>query len=235
MNEFALNMSAALSVLGFWVFYTHFARMRAKTSYSLSRALHQERINWMLRMLRRDNRVADTSVLRGLEHGVIFFASSTLLVIGALLTILFGESSELSDLTSFDQNYWVAVPIEMKLMVISLIFVYAFFQFTWSARQYSFFSVLVGGAPTHNEVAEMDEEKILGIAESIGYVADRAGHAFNYGLRAWYFALAYTAWLVSPYAMICSGLVVVAVLYRREFRSRSLMAMVRLLEYDQKM
>jgi uncharacterized membrane protein len=235
MNEFAFNMAAGALVLGFWVIYTHFARMRAKNSYSLSRALHQERISWMLRMLKRDNRVADTSVLRGLEHGVIFFASSTLLVIGALLTILFGESSQLSDLTGFDQNFWFSLPIELKLMTILLIFVYAFFQFTWSARQYSFFSVLVGGAPTHSEVAEMDEATVRGVAESIGYVADRAGHAFNYGLRAWYFALVYLVWLVFPYAMVVSGLVVVAVLYRREFRSRSLMAMVRLFEYDQKM
>jgi len=235
MNELTINVAAALAVFAFWLLYARFARRRAKTSFSLSRALHEERINWISRMLKRDNRVADTSVLRGLEHGVIFFASSTLLVVGALMTILFGEHSMMSLLSIFDQSTPFVINSQVKLLVVSLIFIYAFFQFTWSVRQYSFFSLLVGGAPTHTEVAIMDEARIAGIAESIAYVADRAGHAFNYGLRAWYFAIAFSAWFISPYAMLISGVVVVAVLYRREFRSKSLLAMVRLLEYDQKM
>jgi uncharacterized membrane protein len=232
MIYFVINIAAAVAVLVIWVVYTRFARQRAKTTYSLSRALHQERINWMMRMLRRENRMPDTTVMRGLESGVIFFASSTLLIIGALMTILFNNDSMLANLAEYDHNYWMALPNELKLIVIAVIFVYAFFQFTWSARQYSFFSVLVGGAPTHLEVAGMDIERVQGIAETTAYVADRAGHAFNYGLRAWYFALAYSAWFVSPYAMIASALLVAAVLYRREFRSRTLLAMVRLLEYD---
>lgn len=56
-------------------------------------------------------------------------------------------------------------------------------------------------------------------------VIDLAGLSYNHGLRAYYFALSVLAWFVSPYLFILASGFVVAVLYRREFKSRSLMAL----------
>ncbi|MEP0073342.1 MAG: DUF599 family protein, partial [Marinomonas sp.] len=44
---------------------------------------------------------------------------------------------------------------------------------------------------------------------------------FNYGLRAYYFAMAFCGWFLSPYFCMAASLMIVAVLYRREFRSKT--------------
>ena len=56
-------------------------------------------------------------------------------------------------------------------------------------------------------------------------VIDLAGLSYNHGLRAYYFALSVLAWFISPYLFFLSTSFVVAVLYRREFKSRSLLAL----------
>lgn len=53
-------------------------------------------------------------------------------------------------------------------------------------------------------------------------VLDQSGHEYNKGLRTYYFALAYLSWFLHPVILIASSAVVVAVLYRREYRSRVL-------------
>ena len=49
-----------------------------------------------------------------------------------------------------------------------------------------------------------------------------AAETFNAGLRAYYFAFAALAWFFSPLVMILSTVLVVAILYSREFRSEVL-------------
>jgi len=49
-----------------------------------------------------------------------------------------------------------------------------------------------------------------------------AAETFNDGLRAYYFSFAALAWFVSPMAMVLATLLVVAILYSREFRSEVL-------------
>ena len=233
MNAVILDIICAVLVLLLWVGYARFAKRRARTSFSVSRALHTQRLYWIKRLLKRDNRVADVGVLRGIEHSVIFFASSTVLVIGAMLTVLFGEGMvqvSMLNIQAFDA--YLGVPREFKMVCVLLIFIHAFFQFTWAVRQYSFFSVLVGSAPMPEELPAYSEEEIEAMADDLARLADRAGHAFNFGLRAWYFALAFCGWFISPYAMLGGAIIVVLVLYRREFRSKSLHSMVRSLKRD---
>ena len=52
-----------------------------------------------------------------------------------------------------------------------------------------------------------------------------AANSFNRGLRAYYFALALMTWFIHPAGMVAATVAVVAVLYRREFRSKTLKAL----------
>ncbi len=216
--------------IGIWSGYSNFARIRAKSTHCVASALHRQRHEWIDRMLLRENRVADVSVLRGVEQSVIFFASSALLVIGALLTVLVGDADSLNTLSTASLNYWLSSPQELKLIVVLMVFVRAFFHLTWGVRQYSFFSVVLGSAPSVDEALAMGPKLRHELAGEMAYIADRAGHAFNFGLRAWYFALSFVAWVISPWAMVASAFVVAGILYRREFRSKSLSAMLITLE-----
>ena len=55
---------------------------------------------------------------------------------------------------------------------------------------------------------------------------DRAAHSYNYGIRAYYFAMAALAWFINDWIFMAACAVVIFVLFRREFMSNSLQAMV---------
>jgi hypothetical protein len=89
---------------------------------------------------------------------------------------------------------------DLKLVLLLAIFVFAFFRFTWSLRQYSFGALLVAAAPPHTELQE--ESARNAFAQRAGRVMGLAAESFNDGLRAYYMAFAATAWFFSPWAML---------------------------------
>ncbi|MDF1832581.1 MAG: DUF599 domain-containing protein, partial [Porticoccaceae bacterium] len=89
-------------------------------------------------------------------------------------------------------------------------------------RQYGFAAVLMGRAP---EVHELDEAGARQFSTQAAKVISRAAQAFNVGLRSYYFSLAYLLWFLNPWAFMLGSATVVGVLYRREFRSRVLSAL----------
>lgn len=204
-----------------WVIYTRYVQFVAHRRRSLTGAMSAWRLHWMRQLLARDNRIVDSTVIANLERNVSFLASSALLIVAALLTALAGTEQAINLLASLpftaptSRELW-----EAKILLLVVMFIYAFFQFTWSMRQYSFLSVLVGAAPP---VARGEPPPDAAVRDSFvqhaAEVATLAAFAFNQGLRAYYFALAVLAWLFSPVAFMIATSVVVWVLYRREFHS----------------
>lgn len=209
-----------------WFAYTRFAKRKAKTTDCLASVLHRYRVDWMGRLLRREQRVADAALLANLERNVSFFASTTLLILAGLVTAL--AAADKVQLTLALLPFASAVStqeLELKFLILISIFIYAFFTFTWSLRQYGFVSVLLGAAP-FAEAGPEGEAKLERYAKYSAKVLDQAGHSFNYGLRSYYFALACMAWFIDARLMALSVTVVIVVLYIREFRSSSLSAML---------
>jgi uncharacterized membrane protein len=172
-------------------------------------------------MLKREIRVADAALLANLERNVSFFASTTMLVIAAILTVLTSGY----DFALFDSGNLGSQNSKLKLFMLLGIMVYAFFSFTWSLRQFGFASVLMGAAP---DVSQLDitGKQRKEYAYSTAQVMDQASHAFNYGLRAYYYMLASITWFIHPLAFMVATTWVVVVLYRREFRSKPVDVMV---------
>ena len=71
-----------------WVGYTWYADRGPWRKHTLRAVMHRHREEWMRQMVLRDNRVADVNILRNLLQGVSFFASTTLLIMVGILTIL---------------------------------------------------------------------------------------------------------------------------------------------------
>ncbi|MEH6344389.1 MAG: DUF599 domain-containing protein [Bermanella sp.] len=205
-----------------WVGYTLFTKRMAKQAHCLASILDVHRVWWMERMLLRENRIADATLISNLERNVNFFASTTMIIIAAILTALTNDF----ELTFFSQNLGENSS-EYKLILMLAIMVYAFFTFTWSLRQYGFGSVLLGAAPLPEQI-EFNARQLKEYAHATAKVLDQAGHSFNYGLRAYYFSMAVIAWFIHPLLFLISTSLVVAVLYHREFKSKPL----RLMEMD---
>lgn len=224
-QEILINSMCLIWFLICWVGYTFYARHRANKQSSLASELHNYRQSWMRRVLMRDVRVGDAALIANLERNVSFLASTTILILAGLLTV-FTVSDEVSGLVSqipFANNT-SPLSVQLKVIMLVIIFVYAFFTFTWSMRQYGFCSIVLGAAPLVEE-AEVSEDERERYAFYAARVIDLAGLSYNHGLRAYYFALSVLAWFISPYLFLLSSSFVVAVLYRREFKSRSLQAL----------
>lgn len=220
-DHVAWDYIAVIYFLVLWVGYSQFSKKMAVKSHCLASILHVHRVWWMQRMLKREVRVADAALLANLERNVNFFASTTMLVIAAILTALTSKYN----FTMFDANEIGNNNSQLKLLMLLGIMVYAFFSFTWSLRQFGFGSVLMGAAPDVNQ-ADITGKQRKEYAYSTAQVLDQASHAFNYGLRAYYYALASITWFIHPVAFMLATTWVVVVLYRREFRSKPVEVMV---------
>jgi uncharacterized membrane protein len=214
-----------LALVGFfaaWAGYAMFARRRSENQPSLLALGNRERRRWMLQTTMRENRVFDGVVLQNMSVSPQFFASTTILIIGGLLAAL-SASEQASSLVAeipFAARTSVLV-FDMKLVLLAAIFVYAFFRFTWSLRQYSFGALLVAAAPDREHYREHDPEgrERAAFSARAGKVMGLAAETFNDGLRAYYMSFAATAWFFSPWAMLAATAGVVWVLFRREFHS----------------
>lgn len=206
-----------------WIGYTVFAKRRARVVSCLSFELRRKRTAWMQQMLLRDNRMADVALLSTLERNVSFFASSSMLILAGLLTAI--ASSDKLAVVLMQVFPWldhIDGLLQFKLLVLAVIYIFTFFQFTWSLRQYGFSGVLVGAAPDGRQLSTADIEQY---ANKAAKVIDQAAHSFNYGLRAIYFSLATLAWFISAWLFIVTTVVVMLVMKHREFHSKALKAL----------
>lgn len=205
-----------------WFSYVRFAHWKARQVPSLLGVLNTYRRMWMERVVSRENRMVDASLLGGLMNSATFLASTTVLILGGLIAMLGTTETvvvvvgELPFARPATQRAW-----EIKILLLIGIFVYAFFKYTWSMRQFNMLAILIGAAPPHT--VEPDPSFVNRAAE----IVILAGENFNNGLRAYYFGLGAMTWLLHPGLLIISMVWTVAVLYRREFRSEALKTLVR--------
>ena len=217
------DWAALLFFIGSWAGYASFAKRRSATHPSVLASTNRIRRQWMVQATHREVRVFDGVVIQNLSTSPSFFASTTILVIGGLLAVL-GTSEQATELVReipFAARTSVLV-FDLKVVLLLVIFVYAFFRFTWSMRQYTFGALLVAAAP---ESRQLDERGAEGeawrqaFAERAGRIVGLAAETFNDGLRAYYFAFAAIGWFFSPLLFALASAVIVYILYQREFRS----------------
>ncbi len=206
-----------------WAGYAWFALHRSGTRASLVVAMRIYRRQWFKRMLGNENRIGDVAALNSLLNGSTFFASTTLVILGGLVALL-GTTDRVIDIVSnlpFTRHDSEVV-WHIKIILMIGVFIYAFFKFTWSIRQFNFCAVLIGAAPHSDQPDE--HEDFVGTIVS---VASYAEESFNHGLRAFYFTLAALSWFLHPWLFVMASALVVYILYRREFRSKALYALTR--------
>ncbi|MGZ8265464.1 MAG: DUF599 domain-containing protein [Burkholderiales bacterium] len=223
LSATGLDIAALLFLIAAWFGYAAFASRRGRTVPSLHNRMDEYRRTWIVRMIERDNRMVDVNVMRNVTRSSQFFASTTMLILGALIALT-GYVQQALDVVS-GLPFTVkgsARLLEIKIGLLVVIFVYAFFKFSWSIRQLNFCGIMMAAAPKQ---PTGDPEQYAVHINAIAKITSYAGEHFNNGLRAYYFALAALAWFLHPWLMIVGTAWVIGVLYRREFASRTLRAM----------
>ena len=206
-----------------WMGYAAFAKYSSEHHHSILAMTNRYRHLWMLQTTGRDPRMLDGIITQTLSATPAFFCSTTILILGGLFALL-GTTDKAAELVR-EIPFAVQTPIlvfEFKILVLVVIFVYSFFRFSWSMRQYTFVALLIGGMPPAEDFASGEASNRQRYADRAAAMTGLAAETFNGGLRAYYFSFAALAWFISPMSMVLGTLAVVAILYMREFRSEVL-------------
>ena len=220
----ALDIVALMTFLCVMVGYGYATAMPPLERRSIVSAVQRQRERWMQNMAVRDMRMVDAQLLGGLSQGNAFFASTSAIIIGGLVTLL-GSGDKVQVL--LERLPFAATSsatlFEIKLLLLIGIFVFSFFKFAWAFRLSHYTAIMIGATPIAEAGNEAYREShARRTAHLIGLAA---GHA-NTGLRGYYHAMAAMAWFFHPVALLVATMWVLAILVRRDFfsRSRRLMA-----------
>jgi uncharacterized membrane protein len=202
-----------------WAGYAWYSEHSQWGANGLIHTSQHYRLQWAYRMLERDVRVTDSTLIGNLVTSVSFYANTTIYIIAGLVAAL-GASDKLLSFTT-ELPFGGAGNrelLEIKLMLLLASFVFAYFKFTWSLRQFNLLSILVGAAP----MGKTGEAGIDTYAQRVAGANNLAGDDFNRGIRAYYFGLAASGWLLNPLALGVLAIAVLIVLFRRDYRSPAL-------------
>jgi uncharacterized membrane protein len=219
-----LDLAALAWFVGAWTLYSFTLSSTVQRREGLNSEMHKYRDIWMSQMLARDMRMVDAQIVAALQNGTAFFASTSLIAIGGALTLLRSTDEILQVIAALPFGIRsTAVQWEAKTIGLAIIFVYAFFKFAWAYRLYNYVAILVGATPP---ATDKDLPEAKAHAERVGRLCEVAGRHFNHGQRAFFFALGYLGWFVSPWLLMVTSIGVAVVLWRRQFASDSRRAML---------
>jgi len=202
-----------------WIGYLLAVEVGPHSRRSLNTLMNERRERWIMESVKRENRIIDTQVMNGLQNGTAFFASTSLIAIGGSLTLLQSADrvvqifADLPFATQTTRTAW-----EIKVIGLAVIFAYAFFKFGWAYRLFNYCAILIGAIPPSTEA---DKPETLAAAREAVAMNIVAGLHFNRGQRAFFFALAYLGWFISPWLFLIATAAVLTVMWRRQFASDS--------------
>lgn len=216
-----VDLVALAWFVGAWLSYISYTkRCNQKKKRGLLAAMDLVREQWAVNLLDRENRIVDSQTINGLVSKETFFASTTLLILASTVALL-GVGDQVNHLfreVPFAQHTPLGL-WELKVAILALTFVYAFFKFTWSIRQHSYCAILLAALPMPEKVTRQNGQLQ---AERLARLSNLAAGHFNDGMRAYYFALAELSWFFNAWVFLLATVWVIVVLYRREFHSKAL-------------
>ena len=206
-----------------WAVYAFTVEHTAYGRNGLSARVNAYREAWMRNMLHREARMVDTQIMASLQNGTAFFASTSLFAIGGGLALLRATNDALAVLGALPIDLSPSPALwEIKCVGLILIFIYAFFKFAWAYRLFNYVAILLGAMPP---ASQKDTPQAEAHVIRTSRLFEAAGQHFNRGQRAFFFALGYLGWFVSPWVLFATTAAVVIVTWRRQFASNAWKAM----------
>lgn len=200
-----------------WLGYHVFVEGAQRRHGGLNVLMDHYRIRWMDEMSQREMRMVDTSIIASLQNGTAFFASTSLLAIGAVATLLRATDDVLKLFSDMPFGLVTSrVAWETKVVGLGIMFGYAFFKFSWSYRLFNYSAILIGATPSAQDADHQRRRRTAWHAAQMNIAAARH---FSRGQRAFFFALGYMGWFISPYVFLFSTLAILVVMSMRQFAS----------------
>ncbi|MGI3169694.1 DUF599 domain-containing protein [Pseudooceanicola sp. C21-150M6] len=204
-----------------WVMIGYLVENPPRRYPSVSNLMADYRREWMRQMVTRSPRIFDSQILATLRQGTSFFASASMIVIGAGLAAIGNAEQLVGRVNQITLESDPVFVLEIKLLVALSFVVNAFLKFVWSHRLFGYCAILMAAVPNHASDPAADPR-----AAKAATINVTAARAYNRGLRSVYFAIGAIAWLLGDWALLPAVLVTSIVLLRREFASQSRAALM---------
>ena len=198
---------SAASVGAYYLFLN--ARVRKNPTYSIHGVNALSRRLWVEHVM-RSNSAKDIMAVQTLRNFImaptLMASTAALLIIGTLT--LSGQAENISHSWhvlsiggSHASQLWI-----LKVMLLLLDFIVAFFAFAMSIRlaNHVLFMVNVPEHGSHHVLAP----------RAVAYRLNRAGNMFAIGMRAFFFSIPLVFWLFGPYFLLVASVGLVLALYR---------------------
>jgi uncharacterized membrane protein len=176
-----------------WLGYGPLLNLLAQRSGTLNDDMAVVRRVWMTAMSHREVRLVDSQLLGHTINSGGFFASTNLLLIAAVGSVLFGGEQALEGFASVGAEEVPARLLTAKLALVLVCLSRGLLDFIWSIRQLNYALALIGAAPEVNTEADR-----AALGNAAADLLNPALNAFSQGVRGYYFALAAAAWLFGP-------------------------------------
>ncbi|HST92765.1 MAG TPA: DUF599 family protein [Brevundimonas sp.] len=176
-----------------WLGYGPLLNLLARRSGTLNDDMAVVRRVWMTAMAHREIRLVDSQLLGHTINSGGFFASTNLLLIAAVASVLFGGQQALEGFASVGAEDVPARLLTAKLALVLVCLSRGLLDFIWSIRQLNYALALIGAAPEVNTEADR-----AALGDAAADLLNPALSAFSQGVRGYYFALAAAAWLFGP-------------------------------------
>ena len=176
-----------------WLGYGPLLGLLARRSGTLNDDMQVVRRVWMTAMTHREIRLVDSQLMGHTINSGGFFASTNLLLIAAVASVLFGGEQAMQGFASVGAEDVPANLLEAKLALVLVCLARGLLDFIWSIRQLNYALALIGAAPE----APTEAERVA-LGEAAANLLNPALSAFSQGVRGYYFALAAAAWLFGP-------------------------------------
>src|SRR2546421_9344259 len=223
MSAYWVDIAAVGFFILEWTVYAYTLEHTAYGRDSLSARMHVYREGWVRNLLHREARMVDMQIMASLQNGTAFFASTSLIAIGGGLALLRATSDALAVLSTLPVDLSPSRALwEVKCVGLILIFIYTFFKFAWAYRLFNYVAILFGAMPP---ASQCDTPEAEAHVIRTTRLFEAAGRHFNRGQRAFFFALGYLGWFVSPWVLFATTAAVVIVTWRRQFASNAWQAM----------
>jgi uncharacterized membrane protein len=223
MRSYWVDIAAVAFFALEWTVYAITLEHTAYGRDSLSARMHIYREVWVRNLLHREARMVDMQIMASLQNGTAFFASTSLIAVGGALALLRSTNDALTVLGALPIDLSPSPALwEVKCVGLVLIFIYTFFKFAWAYRLFNYVSILFGAMPP---AGQRDTPEAEAHVQRTTKLFETAGRHFNRGQRAFFFALGYLGWFVSPWVLFATTAAVVIVIWRRQFASNAWQAM----------
>lgn len=202
------DLVALVLFCALWLGYGPIIRLLGPAA--INAGLGQVRTRWMRAMVARDNRIVDSALIGHVMHSASFFASTSLLAVGALVGVLTNLDRIGPALSLFGGGEAQRALVELKVLLPTVVLAHGVFLLTWALRQMNYIVALIGAVPA----APVADGEAL--ADAMAGVLSSALTTFNSGIRSYYFALAALTWMAGPWVLAAVSLLLMAVLLHRQ-------------------